>query len=186
MREFNLRERAEIVSIAQECSKSLAAQPLIDYFNNVYVTKFQNGNTLGNTIINKYFPDSNEVFRRTVTDMMIDYTFAFEHVCGDDKRIEITKDQMEDSLKKFIVEEKEYLFYEQGMYPNFVTKDVLIARIINDLFQPKTEGKSCSCGMEGDNSGLDKDPCSCAVGGSCEKPRYEDPSLKEKINDQHI
>lgn len=32
MREYNLRERAEIVSLAIECAKSLAAQPLIDYF----------------------------------------------------------------------------------------------------------------------------------------------------------
>lgn len=32
MREYNLRERAEIVSLAQECAKSLTAQPLIDYF----------------------------------------------------------------------------------------------------------------------------------------------------------
>jgi hypothetical protein len=32
MKEFNLRERAEIVKLAQECSKSLKAGPLIDYF----------------------------------------------------------------------------------------------------------------------------------------------------------
>jgi hypothetical protein len=32
MKEYNLRERAEIVSLAQECAKSLKAQPLIDYF----------------------------------------------------------------------------------------------------------------------------------------------------------
>ena len=32
MKEYNLRERAEIVSLAMECAKSLTAQPLIDYF----------------------------------------------------------------------------------------------------------------------------------------------------------
>jgi hypothetical protein len=31
-KEFNLRERAEIVSLAQEASKGLIAQPLIDFF----------------------------------------------------------------------------------------------------------------------------------------------------------
>ena len=31
-REYNLRERAEIVVLAQRCSTELKAQPLIDYF----------------------------------------------------------------------------------------------------------------------------------------------------------
>ena len=31
-KEYNLRERAEIVDIAIKCAKSLSAQPLIDYF----------------------------------------------------------------------------------------------------------------------------------------------------------
>ena len=50
MREFNLRERAEIVSIAQECSKSLSSQPLIDYFNKSFKTKFENN---GNTMVHE-------------------------------------------------------------------------------------------------------------------------------------
>ena len=36
MKEFNLRERAEIVSIAMECSESFTAQPLIDYFTKAF------------------------------------------------------------------------------------------------------------------------------------------------------
>lgn len=36
-REYNLRERADIVALAQECAQSLAAQPLIDYFTNLLV-----------------------------------------------------------------------------------------------------------------------------------------------------
>jgi hypothetical protein len=79
MRDFNLRERAEIVSIAQECSKSLSAQPLIDYFNRAYKTKFENnGTTIVDTIINKYFPECNDTFRETIHMLMLDYTFSFE------------------------------------------------------------------------------------------------------------
>lgn len=79
MREFNLRERAEIVSIAQECSKSLSAQPLIDYFNRSYKTKFENnGTTIPDTIINKHFPECNDTFRETIHMIMLDYTFSFE------------------------------------------------------------------------------------------------------------
>jgi hypothetical protein len=32
MKEYNLRERAEIVSLAQQVAESLKAQPLIDWF----------------------------------------------------------------------------------------------------------------------------------------------------------
>jgi hypothetical protein len=79
MREFNLRERGEIVDIAQECSGSLMAQALIDYFNRHYRTKFENnGNTITDTIINKYFPNCNDMFRNTIKEMLMQYTFDLQ------------------------------------------------------------------------------------------------------------
>jgi hypothetical protein len=79
MREFNLRERAEIVVIAEECMRNMAAQPLIDYFNRAYKTKFENnGISIADTIINKFFPECSDTFRETIHKIMMDYTFSFE------------------------------------------------------------------------------------------------------------
>lgn len=77
-KEFDLRERSEIVLIAQECSKSLSAQPLIDYFHKSYRTKFENGKTIIDKIIDKYYPNCNDTFRDTQFSMMVDYIFSFE------------------------------------------------------------------------------------------------------------
>ena len=38
-KEFDLRERGEIVLLAKESSKTLSAQPLIDYFQNIFYQK---------------------------------------------------------------------------------------------------------------------------------------------------
>jgi len=78
MRQFNLRERAEIVELAQECSETLAAQPLIEYFNRAYTTKWKNGKSMVNIIIDKYYPDCNDMFRDTLHNMMLDFVFSFE------------------------------------------------------------------------------------------------------------
>jgi len=86
-REFNLRERAEIVVLAEKCAKELSAQSLIDYFNKVYRTRFENnGTTIADTIINKYYPDCNEAMRDNLHMIMLDFIFAFEAtlVEGDD------------------------------------------------------------------------------------------------------
>jgi len=79
LREFNLRERAEIVDIAQKCSKSLKAQPLIDYFNKSYLTKFENGKTIADKIIDRYYPNCNDTFRNNILSILIEYIFSFEH-----------------------------------------------------------------------------------------------------------
>lgn len=79
-KEFNLRERAEIVSLATECTKNLSAQSLINYFHKAYRQKFENGKTIINSIIDKYYPTSSERFRDNLSRMFIEYIFSFEGV----------------------------------------------------------------------------------------------------------
>ena len=78
--------------------------------------------------------------------------------------MEITREKIIEVLMKYISEDKKYLFYENDMYPNFVDKSTLINYIINDLVQDKEEViKSCKSRIYGDESGLDKDECSCGL-----------------------
>ena len=72
IKEFNLRERAEIVSLAQECSKTLSAQPLIDYFNKIHKIKFENnGLTICDNIINIHYPNCSDMMRNNLREMML-------------------------------------------------------------------------------------------------------------------
>jgi hypothetical protein len=79
LREFSFEERAHIVSLARTCTKKLSSQPLIDYFNKIYRTKFENnGNIIADTIINKFYPDCNERMRDNLHEMMLQFVFDFE------------------------------------------------------------------------------------------------------------
>lgn len=98
-KEFNLRERAEIVALAQECSKSLSAQPLIDYFHKQYRTRFHNGRTIVDTIIDKYYPNCNDTFRENIHDILIDYTFAFEGSIS----AETSKEDLRELFRDFFI-----------------------------------------------------------------------------------
>lgn len=91
-KEFNLRERADIVSLATECSKNLSAQSLIDYFHKSYRTKFENGKTILDTIIDKYYPNSSDRFRDMLSTMFIEYIFSFEGVIPSDSDKEDLRD----------------------------------------------------------------------------------------------
>lgn len=95
-KEFNLRERAEIVAIAQDCSKSLSAQPLIDYFHKQYQTRFQNGQTIVDKIIDKYYPDCSNMFRDNLHAILIEYIFAFEGVFPPDEHKEDLRELFRD------------------------------------------------------------------------------------------
>jgi len=44
----------------------------------------------------------------------------------------MTKSKIQNILESYL-EDKPYLYYDQGMYPKWVTKDELIALIIEDL-----------------------------------------------------
>ena len=77
-KEFNLRERTEIVDNAMKCSKELSAQPLIDYFHKAYRTKFENGKTIVDKIIDKYYPDCSDMFRDTLHAIIVEFIFNFE------------------------------------------------------------------------------------------------------------
>ena len=78
MREFNYRERTEIILLVEECNRTRDEQPLIDYFNKAHTTKWENGKTVTNSIIDKYFPDCHDRFRDTLLNMMVDFAFSFE------------------------------------------------------------------------------------------------------------
>lgn len=99
MREFDLRERAEIVFIAEKCSRTMKAQPLIDYFVKSFQTKFENnGTTITDSIINKYYPDCNEVMRETLHRILLDYTFSFEHISRG-----ITREELLEYFQNFFI-----------------------------------------------------------------------------------
>jgi hypothetical protein len=105
LREFDLRERAEIVSIAQKCMRNMAAQPLIDYFNKAYLTKFENnGTTIADSIINKYYPDCNKTMRENLLSIMLEYTFSFEHCMELAPNGEITETEIS-HMKKDVIQE---------------------------------------------------------------------------------
>jgi hypothetical protein len=150
MREFSLMERAEILVLAKKCSENLAAQPLIDYFNKHYRTKFENnGTTIADSIINKYFPDCDEMFRETIHEIMIQYVFDFESILSETDTL--TEDKIIKVLEKYL-ENKSYLYYDQGMYLKWINKDELINLIVTDLLNDAyneeeiTEVKSCGYG----------------------------------------
>lgn len=87
IREFSFEERAHIVSLARTCTKKLSSQPLIDYFNKFYRTRFENnGTVIADTIINKYYPDCNDTMRNNLHEIMLQFAFDFECMIpeGDD------------------------------------------------------------------------------------------------------
>jgi len=89
LREFNFEERCHIVSLARTCVKKLSSQPLIDYFNKIYRTKFENnGNTIADTIINKYYPDCNDIMRDNLHNIMLEFVFDFEYVAEEGEKHE--------------------------------------------------------------------------------------------------
>jgi len=150
MREFSLMERAEILVLAKKCSESLTSQPLIDYFNKHHKTKFENnGTTIANSIINKYFPDCNEMFRESIHEIMIQYVFDFESILSETDTL--TEDKIIKVLEKYL-ENKSYLYYDQGMYPKWVSKNELINLIVTNLLNDEyneeetIEVKSCRYG----------------------------------------
>jgi arginyl-tRNA synthetase len=78
MRQFSIKERNEIMSHAADAILADDPQGLIEYFNNSYTTKFENGKTIANKIIDKYFPDCSDMFREKLHNIMIDFVFNFE------------------------------------------------------------------------------------------------------------
>lgn len=88
MRQFSLKEREEILRIASMCLQVGDEQPLIDFFNNAHTTKFENGKTIINKIIDKHFPDILDSFRNQLHEMMIDFIFNLEKSMEDSKEKE--------------------------------------------------------------------------------------------------
>jgi hypothetical protein len=73
MREYNHRERLEITLLAEECSRSGNEQPLIDYINKLHTTKWENGKTITNSIIDNYFPDCHDRFRDKLLNILQEF-----------------------------------------------------------------------------------------------------------------
>ena len=89
LREFSFEERCHIVSLARTCVKKLSSQPLIDYFNKIYRTKFENnGNVIADSIINKYYPNCNEKMRDNLHEIMLQFVFDIEDTIEEGEKTE--------------------------------------------------------------------------------------------------
>ena len=72
-KEFNLRERAEIVSIAMECVKTLSSQELINYFKSKFTVDYNVKDDVIDSIIDIKYPKSNIFFRKNVKSIVHEY-----------------------------------------------------------------------------------------------------------------
>lgn len=81
LRKFSPEEHEDIILLATKCSKEQTAQPLIEYFNKIYRTKFENnGNSIPDTIINKYYPNCDETMRNNLHEIMLQFVFEIERL----------------------------------------------------------------------------------------------------------
>jgi hypothetical protein len=104
LKEFSFEERCHIVSLARTCVKKLSSQPLIDYFNKIYRTKFENnGNVIADTIINKYYPDCNERMRDNFHEMMLQFVFDFEDTMEEGEKNETNHGLLDHSFSQKLV-----------------------------------------------------------------------------------
>jgi hypothetical protein len=74
MAEYNFRDQADIVALAQECAVSLSAQPLIDYFERTTVEKEKE------ELRTMVFEDINEIHEVDVEQAYKDNKFVKEAV----------------------------------------------------------------------------------------------------------
>lgn len=74
---MTLREKM-IEICKRHVSTDYKAEAIADDILGKFLTKFQNGKTLTNTIIDKYYPDSNEIFRDNISSILLEYVFAFD------------------------------------------------------------------------------------------------------------
>jgi hypothetical protein len=74
---------------------------------------------------------------------------------------DITIENVHNVLKNYISEDKEYTYYDEGMYIKRANKKDLINLILRDIFQPKKDVQSGCHQMDCDMSGLGPNGCSC-------------------------
>lgn len=120
LREFSSEERAHIISLARTCVKNLSPQSLIDYFNKIYRTKFENnGNTICDTIINKYYPDCNETMRNNIYEIILQYVFDFEYIMEEGEKYEKRKEDKEELRAKF----RDFFIFHNDANKNTISVD---------------------------------------------------------------
>lgn len=156
IREFNLRERAEIVVIADKCVKDMSAQPLIDYFNKIYRTKFENnGNTICDTIINKYYPDCNETMRNNIHEIILQYVFDFEYIMEEGEKQEQRRENKEELRAKF----RDFFIYHNDANKNTIAVDEYYDQWYDDRISDAFELASKKSGKTLEQTKLRKKEC---------------------------
>jgi hypothetical protein len=162
LREFNLRERAEIVELAQKSVKEMSAQCLIDYFNKIYRTKFENnGNTISDTIINKYYPDCSETMRNNLHEIILQFVFDFEFVLEEGEKQEKKRENKEELRAKF----RDFFIFHNDANKNTVAVDEYFDEWYNERISDAFELASKKTGKTMEQTNLRKKECLLSPNG---------------------